>query len=430
MLATTCAVAWVAHALAGLPWPVAFALGAIVSPPDAVAATSILGRIKLPRRIVTVLEGESLVNDASGLVLYKFAVAAAVTGSFSLTDATTRFFALALGGIALGWVAARLLAIIHRPADDPLIDITMSFVVPYATYLAAEIAGVSSVLAVVTAGLVEGRRSVEAWPAQTRLAAVGAWGVLVFILNTLVFILIGLALPAVLAGLDGYSSQSLAIYAASASAVAILVRMLWVFPGAYLPRLLSRRIRETEPDPTWRGVVVVGWCGMRGIVSLAAALALPLVTTSGEAFPGRDLTLFIAFSVIIATLVLQGLTLSPLIRRLEIGGDWSALDEERRARDQTARAALNEIQRLAKNTAIPADLAEHVAAEYRLRRARAQPAHLVMTASDDPVLKLRRAALHAERAELIRLWREQSIGDDVLHHLERELDLEETRLSH
>jgi monovalent cation/hydrogen antiporter len=428
VLATTCVIAAVAHYLIGLPWPIAFALGAIVSPPDAVAATSILGRMKLPRRIITILEGESLVNDASGLVLYKFAVVAAVTGTFSLAEASAQFVLVAVGGVALGLVMGKLFAVLHRPLKDPLIEVTLTIVAPYVTYLLAEAVHVSGVLAVVAAGLLQGRSSVEAFTAETRILGTNVWAIMVFLLNTLIFILIGLSLPGILAGLEQYGIATLIGYAAAVSVAAIVIRMLWVFPGAYLPPLLIKRIRESEGFVRWQWVVLSGWCGMRGIVSLAAALALPEMTSTGAPLPGRDLVIFLTFAVIIVTLVLQGLTLIPLTRMLRIGGDWSGLDEQHLARRRVAEAALEEIRRVGREDQIATETIEHVCAEYQLRLARSHPTRLVLTEGDDPVVRLRRAALQAERRELIKLWRAQEIGDEVLHHLESELDLEEARL--
>src|ERR1700674_1974592 len=426
VLATTCAVAAVAHHLIGLPWPVAFALGAIVSPPDAVAVTSMLGRMRLPRRIITILEGESLVNDASGLVLYRFAVVAATTGTFSLTEATGQFFLTAVGGIVLGVVIGNVIAAIHRPLKDPLIEVTLTIVAPYVAYLLAEAVHVSGVLAVVAAGLLQGRSAIEAFTAETRILGTNVWAIIVFLLNTFIFILIGLALPDVLARLEQYSTATLIGYAAAVSMVAIVIRIAWMFPGAYLPPLLSKRIRERESLPSWRGVVLSGWCGMRGIVSLAAALALPEMTSAGAPFPSRDLVIFLTFSVIVATLVFQGLTLMPLIRLLRIGGAWSTLDEEHLARRRVAEAALEEIYSVGRQDQIEKEMVERVCTEYRLRLASAHPPRLVLTEGDDPVARWRRAALGAERRELIQLWRNQEIGDEVLHHLERELDLEGT----
>ena len=323
----------------------------------------------------------------------------------------------------------KLFAVLHRPLEDPLIEVTLTIVAPYAPYLLAEAVHVSGVLAVVAAGLLQGRSSVEAFTAETRILGTNVWAIMVCLLNTLIFILIGLSLPGIIAGLEQYSFATLIGYAAAVSAATIVIRMLWMFPGAYLPPLLSKRIRTREGFPRWQWVVLSGWCGMRGIVSLAAALALPEMTGTGAPLPGRDLVIFLTFAVIIATLVLQGLTLVPLIRSLRIGGDWSTLDEQHLARRRVAEAALEEIHRVGREDQIDKETVDHVCAEYRLRLARAHPTRLVLADGDDPVVRLRRAALQAERRELIKLWRDQDIGDEVLHDLEGELDLGEARLA-
>src|SRR3990172_4762899 len=301
VVATTVTVAATLKWLAPeVPWAAAFALGAIVSPPDAVAATAVPSRLNMPRRIVTLLEGESLVNDASGLELFRLAVAAGV--------------------IAVGWPLGRAFVSIHRQLGDTLVEIVLSLVLPYAAYLIAETAHVSGVLAVVAAGLVRGRYAREAFSPEARIVAQSVWTVVVFLVNCFVFILIGLQLPAIVSGLGGRSVSEAIGVGVVLSLVAIAVRLAWVFPGAYLPRLLVPRLGRPEPPPPWQRVLVVGWSGMRGIVSLAAALALPLATDSGAPFPERDLLVFLAFVVILVTLVVPGLTLAPLARLLRVGG--------------------------------------------------------------------------------------------------------------
>src|SRR6266516_1722677 len=332
VLFTTTAVAFAAHALIGLPLPAGFVLGAIVSPPDAVAASAIAERFGLPRRVVMILEGESLVNDATGLVAYKFAVAAVLTGTFSFAQASLQFVIVAVGGIALGWAVGWGSARIFERVKDEAILITLSLLVPYVGYLAAERLEVSGVLAAVTSGLYLGRRAPQMLNASTRLQAGAFWDMLVFLLNSVVFLLIGLQLPTIWANLSNYSVSILLWYAIATWLVVILVRPIWVFPGAYLPRWLSRRIRRTESDPGWRNVLIVAWSGMRGVVSLAAALALPVTTASGGRFPGRDLLVFLTFAVILGTLVGQGLTLAPLIKWLGIRPDRHAEKEEIKTR--------------------------------------------------------------------------------------------------
>ena len=413
------------------PWAAAFVFGAIVSPPDAVAATAILSALNMPRRIVTILEGESLVNDAAGLVIYKFAVAVALTGMFSPVLALGQFVMVAAGGVGLGLLTGRVFVAIHMRLQDAMIEVLMSVVLPFFTYLLAETLQVSGVLAVVAAGLVRGRHAPEAFSPQARILAESLWSIIVFLLNSLVFILIGVQLRSILEALSGYSALQLGAYVAAVSAVAIVVRMLWVIPGAYLPRALSRRIRHRERRPPWRNVFVVGWCGMRGIVSLAAALALPYFIESGAAFPHRPLIIFLSFALIAVTLVLQGLTLAPLIRMLGIGTDWTALEEEREARLALARAALTEIDRLEESCGVPPEYIAHLQTEFRNRAEQASAHGLVMTTDHlAPLARLRLAAIGAERRELLRLWHADRIGDEVLHQLQRELDFDEARLPH
>ncbi len=428
--ATTVAVAATAKWLVpDLPWAAAFVLGAIVSPPDAAAATAILGRLKLPRRIVAILEGESLVNDASALVLYKFAVAAVVTGAFSLAEATLQFVVVAVGGVAVGIVMGWLFVLIHTHLKDALAEIMLSVLLPYSAYLIAEALPVSGVLAVVAAGLVRGRHAPEIFEPETRLLGHSVWNLIVFLMNALIFILIGWQLQDILSRLEAYSVLQLAWYSVAVSTAAIAVRMLWVFPGAHLPPLLSRWIHGREKPPPWQQVTLVGWCGMRGIVSLAAALALPLTTDALTPFPGRDLIIFLTFVVIVVTLVIQGLTLTPLIRALKIGGDWDTLSEERTARSALLDAALARIGRLEQEGSTPQEVIEHVRTDYATRRAQTDPSSLVVPSSEDPMRCARLAAIDAQRARLIELWRSDTIGDQVLHDIERELDLEQTRLT-
>jgi monovalent cation/hydrogen antiporter len=411
-----------------MPWAVAFALGAIVSPTDAGATGAMLGGMRLPRRVVAVTEGESLVNDASGLVLYKFAVAAAMTGLFSWSEAAVDFARLAIGGVLFGMLIGWLFVRIHRRLGDAPTEIMLSIVLPYSAYLIADRLGFSAVLAVVAAGLVRGRHAPEAFSPESRILAHSMWEIFVFLINTVIFILIGLQLPDIVARLDQYDAWTLFGYACAVSGVAMLVRVLWMFPGAYLPRMLSRRIRESEPHPPWQAVVVVGWFGMRGVVSLSAALAIPLHTAAGEPFPYRDLVIFLVFSLILATLVVQGLTVGPLVRWLKVGGDWGAHDEETGARRKLAEAALEELDRHALDPWASDEIVRIVAAEYRARIETLSAHHMVMISEDEPLRRTRRAAVQAERRRLIELWRAEQIGDDILHRLERELDLEEARL--
>jgi len=430
VIATTLAVgATLKVIIPDMPWAAAFVLGAIVSPPDAVAATAILSRLSIPRHVVTVLEGESLVNDASGLVIYKFAVATVLTGTFSLWQASLEFIGVAVGGIAIGFVMGRLFVFIHRYLGDAFIEVLTTLAVPYAAYIFAESLHVSGVLAVVAAGLVRGRYSPEIVSAEMRIIARSVWNLLVFLLNTLIFILIGVQLSAIVARLTDFSVAQLFFYGTFVSAVAIAVRFAWVYPATYLPLMLKAARGQSVSPPREGEVFIMGWCGMRGIVSLAAALALPQTLLDGSAFPGRDLIIFLTFVVIAVTLVLQGLTLTPLIRRLKVARDWSLQEEQQRAKMALGKAAIAAIDAVAARSGIPNELAERIRAEFAEKITLAVPEGLVLRHSGaDDARRLRAVAVKAERQELIRLWRDNQISDDVLHYIEEDLDYQESRI--
>ncbi len=436
VLFTTTAVAFVAHALVPeLPLAAAFVLGAIVSPPDAVAASAIAQRLRLPKQMVTILEGESLVNDATGLVAYKFALAAVATGSFSLSKAGVGFIVVAVGGIGVGLLAGWLFTALLCWIRDDLIDVVISLLVPYIAYLSAERLHVSGVLATVTAGVWIGARSSELLSASTRLTAAAFWNTLVFLLNGTVFMLIGLQLPAVIENLHKHSWGELLITAALIGGTVVLTRLIWVFPGACLPRWMSARIRARDPMPPWQNIAVVGWCGMRGVVSLAAALAVPHVLPGGAEFPERDLVLFFTFAVILITLVGQGLSLPSLIRKLRVTAAQAEDHLEREARRAAAKAALTRIDEVAVTDRLTPDAVSAVQAAYHERLH-----HLGDELADalgwSPIRqrsiesrRLRREALAAERQHLIALHHQHRLSKELLHKLEHELDLEEARLA-
>jgi len=405
-----------------MPWAVAFAFGAIVSPPDAVAATAILSKLNMPRRIVTVLEGESLVNDASGLVLYKFAVAAALSGAFSLFDASVQFVLVAAGGIAIGMLLAGVFVAIHRFLGDPFIEVLLSLSVPYLAYVVAESVHVSGVLAVVAAGLLRGRYSPQMVSAEMRILARSAWNLLVFMLNSLIFILIGLQLSGIVSRLEGFTGGELVAAALAVSMVAILVRFGWVYFAEYLPAWFGRPFGVRTAPPLPGEAFIVSWCGMRGIVSLAAALALP------PDLEYREFLIFLTFVVILVTLVVQGLTLAPLIRRVKLGTDHSTRDEHRLARVAMGKAALAAVDRAAGEGGVLPDVIERIRAEFGERVASASPLAQLSDSSHALATRVRLAAVRAERDELIRLWQNGTISDEVLHYLEEELDYEESRL--
>jgi CPA1 family monovalent cation:H+ antiporter len=323
VLFTSVAVAWVCHAVIGLPWAIGFAIGAIVSPPDAVAAIAVTKRLKIPHRLQAILEGESLVNDASALIVYRMAIVAVATGHFSLAEAVGDFFVASAGGVAIGlavgWLVTRLHPLLDRlDLADSKLSITMTLLTPFAAYLPAEWCHVSGVLAVVTAGLFVGHRCGRVFSQELYIEARAVWEWIDFLLNSLIFILIGLQLRHVLDDLkDDFSLWQLTGFAAMLSAVVIVVRLIWVFPAAYLPRVLMH-VRDREPLPAWSGVFVVGWTGLRGVVSLAAAMAIPVSLPDKTPFPHRDLILFLTFWVIFVTLVGQGLTLPWIIKALHV----------------------------------------------------------------------------------------------------------------
>jgi len=412
-----------------IPWSAAFVLGAIVSPPDALAATTILSRFNIPRRIVTVLEGESLVNDASGLVIYKFAVAAVLTGVFSLWEASVQFVAVVSGGIVVGFLTGRLFVFIHRHLGDTFIEVLTTLAVPYVAYIFAESLHVSGVIAVVAAGIVRGRYSPEIVSAEMRIIARSVWNLLVFLLNSLIFILVGVQLSGIAARLTDHSIAELFFYGPFVSAVAIAVRFAWVYLATYTPLVLRALEGRTAVLPQEGEVFIMGWYGMRGIVSLAAALALPQALNDGNAFPERDLIIFLAFVVVAVTLVIQGFTLKPLIRRLGVGQDWSLQEEHQRAKMALGKAAIAAIDAVAVQEETPGELAERIRAEFAEKITLAVPAGLVLSHSGaDAARRLRAAAVRAERQELLRLWRENQISDEVLHHMEKDLDYQESRI--
>jgi len=438
---TTLAVAAVTMAVAPqIGWPVAIALGAIVSPPDAIAATSIARRLNLPRRLVVIFEGESLVNDATALTTYRLAVvAAAGTGAFDLGGAAATFVGVAVGGaivgIVVGWIASWLLSLL----EDPPVEVLVSLLVPFAAYLPAESLGVSGVMATVAAGLLFGARSARVMGSNTRLLGTSTWKMVIFVVNGLAFLLIGLQLPTVTADIEGYALGELIGMAIAVSLTVILVRLAWVYPATYLPRWLIPSIARRDPAPPARAPLVLGWGGMRGAVSLAAALALPLQTDAGDPFPGRGLVVFLTFSVILVTLIGQGLTLPPLIRALGVVDDGATEHEEIHARSVATDAAILRLEELR------AEVPNHLPLIDQLReRYTHRGEHLVhdhggggaSPAADDRSPEeveemehdeIRRSVISAERAAILALRDRGEISDDALRAVERDLDLDELR---
>jgi monovalent cation/hydrogen antiporter len=420
VLTTTVAVAAVAHAaIPGLDWPTAFVLGAIVSPTDPTAATAIAQRLGLSRRLVALVEGESLVNDGTALVAYRFAVAAVVTGSFSLAAASGRFVLNIVGGILVGLAVGFVIREVRRRLDNPPVEITISILSGYFAYLPAEAVGVSGVLAAVTVGIFMGWHTPELTTAQTRLQGVAVWEILFFLLNAFLFTMVGLQLPAILDGLSGYSTATLIWYAVLITATVVAARFAWIFATSRLQ---------------WQSRVVLAWSGMRGAVSLAAALALPLTTDADSPFPNRELIVFLTFSVILGTLVVQGLTLPKLIDAVDLEDD-SRLEEKEdtKARIHAAEAALARLEELADEDWVREDTADRLRRLYDYRRNR----FLARFDGDDDgaieqrstdYQRLLRELIAAERVAVRALRRDRRISDDVMRRVERDLDLEEARL--
>ncbi|MEP7014980.1 MAG: Na+/H+ antiporter [Verrucomicrobiota bacterium] len=435
VLFTMVVVAWVAHSLIpSLPWAAAFALGAIVSPPDAVAATSVIRRLSVPHRIVSILEGESLVNDATALVALQFAVAALLTGQFSLGHAALQFTWAAAGGIGFGLLIGVAIRWVHRHLDDPPVQITISLLTPFLAYLPAERMHASGVLAVVAAGIYLGWHSPLILSARYRLQAFAFWEIVVFLLNGFVFTTIGLQLPGILRSLGASSLLVPIENALLISGAVVLVRIAWVFAGAYLPFLLSKRVCAKEPTPPWQHVAVIAWSGMRGVISLAAAFALPFLLLDGSALPGRDYILFLTFSVILTTLVFQGLTLPLVIRKLRVKGDGATDEEERVARLEANKAALALLARLGAKPEVSDEAVARLRAEYgervgQLELCADNPDDCRGEIATPQYQRLQRKALDVERETIIRLRNERVISDDALRRIQRDLDLAEARLS-
>jgi CPA1 family monovalent cation:H+ antiporter len=425
VLFTTVVVGLAAIALIpGINVGAAFTLGAIVAPPDAVAATAIFRRLGVPRRVVTILEGESLINDATALIAYRFAVVLAVEGVFSFADAGISFVYAATVGILVGVVVGYLLTEGWRRTSDPTLEIMVSLLAPFAAYLPAEALGASGVLAAVVAGLIAGRRAARVLSPDGRLIGRGVWDVVIFIINGLAFMLIGLQLPSILSQLT-LPTATLLTYAVAISLTVIVARFVWVFPATYLPRMLSKRIRTSDPSPPPQAVAVISWAGMRGAVSLAAALALALD------FPDRDLVIFLTFCVILATLVGQGLTLPWLVRRLGVVATTGPDTEDAHARLAAVEAALRRLDDLEVEYPEHKELVDQLRSRFEHEASHALPsAEGPLDESEQELLdhlEIRTAVVDAERDAVIRLRDDGIISDEVLHRIERDLDLEALR---
>jgi Na+/H+ antiporter len=416
-----------------LPLTAALVLGAVIAPPDAVAATAIARRLGLPSRITTILQGESLVNDATAITAFKVALAAAVGEGASWAGGIGEFALASLGGVGIGLVLMVPLHWLRTHLTEALLQNTLSLLIPFVAYAAAEQVGASGVLAVVVVALYLGHR---AWQVdfETRLQEAAVWRMVAFVLESAVFALIGLQLPFVLDGLGQYGVGQAFLYAAGTFVAVVVVRFVWVFPATFLPRLLSRRIREREADPHWRAPLIVGWAGMRGVVSLAIAFSIPLTTHEGQPFPGRDLVLFLTFTTVILTLVVQGLTLPPLIRLLKVQGRDRQAETlaEAQAQSQASAAAEQLLDGLLadeRNT-LPQPLEQRLRAVLERRRNAVWERlgtvnEVTGESADDTYRRLSREMIAAEREIFVELRDRRSIDDEMMRTLLRRLDLEE-----
>jgi Na+/H+ antiporter len=425
---TACAVAVTLFYLMGLPWAVGFLLGAIVAPPDVVAPVALARRLRLPRRLILVLEGEGLANDATALILYRFAVVAVSTGMFSLTRAAGTFILIVVGeiiwGIAVGWLSLR----IRRWTNDPRAEITLSLMTPYLAYWVPEHLGGSGVLATVAAGLYVSWRGPLLIPAATRLQGIFFWDLIIYLIEGLVFLIVGLQARTLIERIQGYSLRDLFIAVALTTIIIVLARFVWVFPAVYLPRWVSTSLAKRDPAPPWQWAFLLSFVGVRGVVSLAAALAIPLLTAGGQIFPYRDLILFVTFGVIIITLVVQGLMLPPVIRWLGLAKDAKAErvnehEAELAARQEAIAAGQRRMEELLASGDYPKEVAELLRARHNHRSRQ-----LVGDELREAVASLKLELLQAEREFLFELLRGGRITDEARRRLERELDLEEAAI--
>lgn len=435
VLLTTTMVAIVAHyIIPDVSWPLCFLIGAIVSPPDAVATTSVTRGLGLDPRLITIIEGESLVNDASGLIAYKYALAAIMAGNFVFWEAGLNFIWVVIAGVAIGLAIGYFMYLIHKNfICESVIEVTLTLLTPFASYMMAEYFHVSGVLAIVTTGLYLSFRSDEIFTNESRIMVYSVWESILFILNGLIFILIGLQLRSVMDGIKDYTGTELAWYGLSISAVVIIIRFIWVIPGSVIPSM-SKRINAKRPfNP--RNLVIFGWSGMRGVVSMAAALSIPLVLPGGAAFPHRSLIIYITFCVILTTLILLGFSLPWVVKKLKIEPYSIAAEEY----DIRTRVVNNTIQHIEENLSlVNGELLNNIKSKYEIKFNRLQKTDLPAGyfGSEAPGVanifneysKLQIDLIAVERKTLKQLRRTGEASDEIVRKIEKELDLEETRL--
>ena len=430
VLASMAAVAAAAHvAIAGMPWAAAFVLGAIVSPPDPVAAIAVAGRLGVPQRVVTILEGEGLFNDATGLTAFRVALAATVSGAFSFGSAALTFVVASVGGVLIGLLVGIVAAWVQRRLDDPPVEILVSILTPFAAWIAAENIGLSGVMAVVTAGIYAERQVQPVISSTTRLRSSAVWDVLSFALEGLLFLLVGLQLPTITQALTPRPLGAVLQYAAIISLATILTRMVWSLGARWLTQVAAQALRLPVGPPEWRTIGVVSWAGMRGGDSLAAALAIPLLIHSGAPFPDRGLIVFLTFCVILVTLVGQGLTLPLVIRLLGLHDQGELEREEAAARRRVVAAGHSRLEEVADEPWAPAEAVRALRARYEhVAKHGVGPAAEADRRRHANERRLRLEVLAAERQEALRLRDAGAINDEVLQRIQHDLDIEEVRL--
>lgn len=432
---TACAVAAATHYLIGLPWNVGFLLGAIVAPPDVVAPLAIARRLGIPRRILVVLEGEGLANDATALILYRFAVMAISTGAFSLPEATGAFAAIVAGelafGAAVGWLSLRA----RHYARDPQIEITLSLITPYVAYWLPAHFGGSGVIATVVCGLYMSWNGPLLISSATRLQGIFFWDLVIYLIEGLLFLLTGFQIRELIEKSKEFPLHYILFATALVIVIVIIARFAWVFPATYLPRVLSKSLRERDPSPPWQWVFVIAFTGVRGAVSLAAALALPFALPTGEAFPHRDLILFVSFGVIFITLVGLGLGLPLVVRWLGVAQAGRAEhlaehESEIAARREALDAALKSLDAITDDRELSDEVVKLLRARHEIR-ANQLPDTLDPDAHDVTAVgaSLTRELIGSERKFIHLLLRDGKITDEIRRRIERDLDLEEASLA-
>lgn len=445
---TTGAVAITAYYLIpGFTWPLAFVLGAVISPPDAVAASGIIKGLGLNKKVITILEGESLVNDASALIAYRYAVLAVTTGTFVFWQAGIQFLLVSAVGILIGFVTGFLFVLAHKKIENnPLVETSLTLLAPFVAYLAAEHFHMSGVLAVVTAGLVISRKSPEIFASQARMRTRVVWDTIIFLLNGFIFILIGLQLPSIIKDLGRYPFLTILGYGLIISLVTIIVRIIWVFGGAYWLSVFQKNKKHglsagyySDAKNTWKNVMVVAWTGTRGVISLAAALALPLALDDGSAFPKRSSIIFLAFVVIFITLVVQGLTLPFLVRWLKITSEDNSDEEERELQLYLANSILHFIEHefpIQGDTRLQQQLknkyeqqVRKLSKEIQLHKRAKYFNYEVKLPGPDNLLTAKVEINKFQRELLIRLHKDGDFSDTVIRHIEREIDIDELKLN-